>query len=1005
MVKPPTARSTIPGVGRLGLVEPTAPDELATLGWVNSESVELLWSLSRAANADLALRTLARLRDGLGADGWAELDGALRSDTGLRGRLFGVIGASSALGDHLVSDPATWQLLRGDLVLPTRKELTGELLAAVEAVPDTTASETNLVYRAAVTGPDAVQALRRTYRNQMLVLAAADLAAVVENEPVLPYQTVGHQLSDMADAALTAALAVAVATIHPDGPCESRLAVIAMGKCGARELNYVSDVDVVFVAEPADSCASRLAGELMRIGSSAFFEVDAALRPEGKRGELVRTLDSHIAYYKRWAKTWEFQALLKARPATGDLELGQRYVEALNPMVWTAAEREDFVPEVQAMRRRVEEMVPPELREREIKLGRGSLRDVEFAVQLLQLVHGRADESLRVQSTIDALTALAAGGYIGRDDAANLTASYEFLRLIEHRLQLQKLKRTHTLPPADDEEGLRWLARAAHMRPDGRTDSLGVLNAEIKRNAHRIRRLHAKLFYRPLLESVARLDKEALRLGPDAAVRQLAALGYAAPENALGHLKALTSGASRKGRIQALLLPTLLEWLSDTPDPDAGLLAYRRLSDAMMDAEWYLRMLRDEGAVAQRLMIVLGSSAYLPDLLIKAPDVLRLFADGPNGPRLLDVEPGDVFRGILASSARYEDPTRAVAAARSLRRHELARVASADVLGMLDVPQVCRALSSVWAAVLGASLAAVIRASEAEMGESAPASLAVIGMGRLGGGELGYGSDADVLFVCEPRPGADETRAVKWANMVADRVRTLLGAPSTDPPLEVDTGLRPEGRNGPVVRTLASYQAYYRQWAQAWEIQALLRAHAVTGDEDLGLRFLHMIDEFRYPEGGVSEAAVREIRRIKARVDSERLPRGADPATHTKLGRGGLADVEWTVQLIQLRHAHEVAALHNTSTLQSLDAIGAAELLAETDVELLRDAWLTATKARNALVLVRGKPTDQLPGPGRVLSAVAQVAGWPGGDANEFLDHYLRVTRRAKAVVERAFGA
>jgi glutamate-ammonia-ligase adenylyltransferase len=836
-----------------------------------------------------------------------------------------------------------------------------------------------------------------------MLLAAADLAATVENEPVVPYQTVGHQLSDLADAALTAALAVAIATVCPEGSCPIRLAVIAMGKCGARELNYVSDVDVVFVAEPADATASRVAGEMMRIGTSAFFEVDAALRPEGKRGELVRSLESHITYYKRWAKTWEFQALLKARPMTGDMELGRQYSEAMSPMVWIASEREDFVPEVQAMRRRVEEMVPPELRERELKLGRGSLRDVEFAVQLLQLVHGRADSSLHVQSTVDALTALAAGGYVGRDDAANLTASYEFLRLLEHRLQLQKLKRTHTLPPPDDEEALRWLARAAHMRPDGRLDSLGVLRAEIKRNSHRIRRLHAKLFYRPLLESVARMDKEALVLGPEAAVRQLAALGYTAPEHALGHLTALTSGASRKGRIQALLLPTLLESLADTPDPDAGLLAYRRLSDALVDQTWFLRLLRDEAAVAERLMTVLGSSAYLPDLLIKAPDVIRLFADSPSGPRLVEPKPEDVARGILTASGRHSDPNRAVAAARSLRRHELARIASADILGMLDVPAVCKALSSVWAAVLNASLSAVIKASVTELGTEAPASFSVIGMGRLGGGELGYGSDADVLFVCEPREGVDETVAVKWANSIADKVRKLLGAPSTDPPLEVDTGLRPEGRNGPMVRTLESYDAYYAKWAQAWEIQALLRAHPVAGDPELGLRFLHMIDKTRYPEGGVSDAAVREIRRIKARVDSERLPRGADPATHTKLGRGGLADIEWTVQLLQLRHADKIESLHNTSTLETLDAIGAAELLSEGDVELLRDAWITATKARNCLVLVRGKPTDQLPGPGRVLAAVAQVAGY-GDDAGEFLDNYLRITRRAKAVVERVFG-
>ncbi|MGA9872648.1 MAG: bifunctional [glutamine synthetase] adenylyltransferase/[glutamine synthetase]-adenylyl-L-tyrosine phosphorylase [Rhodococcus sp. (in: high G+C Gram-positive bacteria)] len=1014
MVRPPTSRSVVPGAARLGLVESTAPADLQKLGWVGEKSLELLWSLSRAANADLALRTVVRLQESLG-DAFAELDAALRSDKGLRGRLLGLVGASSALADHLVSDAQSWQLLatpdgghagpRNRVDLPSKEQLTQELLDAVRAVPETGENAADTLYRAGIIGPDAVSALRKTYRDQVMVLAAADLAATVENEPVVPYQLVGTQLSDMADAALTAALAVAVATVCPDRPCPVRLAVVAMGKCGARELNYVSDVDVVFVAEPADAVASRIAGEMMRIGSSAFFEVDAALRPEGKRGELVRTLDSHVAYYKRWAKTWEFQALLKARPMTGDLELGHDYVAALNPMVWLASQREDFVPEVRAMRRRVEEMVPPELREREIKLGRGSLRDVEFAVQLLQLVHGRTDESLRVLGTVDALAALTDGGYIGRDDAANLTASYEFLRLLEHRLQLQRMKRTHTLPPQDDEEALRWLARAAHMRPDGNRDSLGVLNAEIKRNAQRIRRLHAKLFYRPLLDSVVKFDSDTVRLTPDAAVRQLAALGYATPENALGHLRALVGAGTRRGQIQAVLLPTLLEWLADTPDPDAGLLNYRRLCEAAVEQTWFLRTLRDEGAVAQRLMIVLGSSAYVPDLLIKAPEVIRLFADGPTGPRLLDAEPEETYRAILSSSGRYEDPVRAINAARALRRHELARVASADILGMLDVPQVCRALSSVWAAVINAALAAAIRASVTERGEPAPATLAVIGMGRLGGGELGYGSDADVLFVCEPTEGAEETVAVKWANGIADRIRKLLGAPSTDPPLEVDTGLRPEGRNGPVVRTLASYQAYYAQWAQAWEVQALLRAHQVAGDEDLGIRFLLMADKVRYPEGGVSQEAVREIRRIKARIDSERLPKGADPATHTKLGRGGLADIEWTVQLIQLRHAHDIPALHNTSTLQSLDAIGAAELMSETDIELLREAWILATKARNALVLVRGKPTDQLPRPGHVLSAVAKVAGWKNGDAGEFLDNYLRVTRRAKAVVERTFGA
>jgi glutamate-ammonia-ligase adenylyltransferase len=1012
-VVPPGAtrgRSRIPSAGRLGFLDEEAGARLSELGWNNEASVELLWSLSRSPDADAALKTLIRLRAEIG-DEWAELDRLLRERPCLRGRLFAVIGASTALGDHLVAEPSTWRLLNCD-ELPTPEQMRTELLAAVEAVPEPALSETgDLVYRAAVIGPQAPLRLKLAYRNLLLQLAARDVASTVEDEPVLPFVEVCEYLSDLADAALTAALAVGVAEVlgppsDDAAPLEHRIGVMAMGKCGARELNYVSDVDIIFVSEPADNISNRIAGEMMRVGSLAFFDVDAALRPEGKQGTLTRTLESHITYYKRWAKTWEFQALLKARPMTGDLRLCAEYVAALSPMVWTACERDDFVPEVQAMRRRVEASVPEGMRERELKLGRGGLRDVEFAVQLLQMVHGRVDESLRVQSTVDALTALKDGGYVGRDDGANLTASYEFLRLLEHRLQLQRLKRTHLLPALDDEEAMRWLARAAHMRPDGEHDVTQVLRDEIRRVSSRVRRMHEKLFYRPLLDAVTRFDTDELRLSDTAAVRRLAALGYVKPENALGHLRALVSAAGRRGQIQELLLPTLLEWLAGTPDPDAGLLNYRKLCDAIIDREWFLRLLRDEGVVAQRLMMVLGSSAYLPELLMRAPDVIRMYVDGADGPRLIEPDPEDTAKGLIASAARYSDPKRAIAAARSLRRAELARIASADILGMLDVPEVCRALSSVWAAVLNAALNAVIAASIAERGEPAPARIAVIGMGRLGGGELGYGSDADVLFVCQPVADGDEaeTVAVKWANTIAEQVRSLLGTPSLDPPLEVDAGLRPEGRNGPLVRSLASYQAYYKQWAQPWEIQALLRAHQVAGDNDLGLEFLHVIDKTRYPEGGIDAAAVREIRRIKARVDSERLPRGADPATHTKLGRGGLSDIEWTVQLEQLKYAHKYPSLHNTSTLQTLDAIAEAGLLDLEDVVKLKEAWLTATETRNALVLVRGKPTDQLPSSGPVLRSVAHVAGWPDGDAGGFLDHYLRVTRRAKAVVVEVFG-
>ncbi len=849
-----------------------------------------------------------------------------------------------------------------------------------------------------------VPRLSALYRDHLLVLAALDLAATVEDEPVLPFTVVGAQLADTADAVLAASLRAAEATVCGDRT-PPRLAVIAMGKCGARELNYVSDVDIIFVAEQADTLSTRVATEMMRVASTACFEVDAGLRPEGRSGELVRTVESHVAYYKRWAKTWEFQALLKARATAGDAELGKRYLAELMPMVWIACEREDFVGEVQAMRRRVEQLVPSDVRSRELKLGSGGLRDVEFAVQLLQLVHGRGDESLHVASTVDALAALGAGGYVGREDTANLTASYEFLRLLEHRLQLQRLKRTHLLPEVDDEEAVRWLARAAHIRPDGRHDAAGVLREELKHQNVRVSQLHAKLFYQPLLESIGPPGLEiAHGMTSEAAERQLAALGYEGPQTALKHMSALVNQSGRRGRVQSVLLPRLLNWMSYTPDPDAGLLSYRRLSEALASETWYLSTLRDKPAVARRLMTVLGTSTFVPDLLMRAPRVIQDYGDGPAGPKLLETEPAVVARALVASAARHADPVRAIAGARTLRRRELARIGSADLLGMLEVRDVCKALTSVWVAVLQSALDTLTRAHLPEDAH-APAAIAVIGMGRLGGAELGYGSDADVMFVCEPAGGVDDSAAVKWATPIAEQVRTLLGTPSVDPPLEVDANLRPEGRSGALVRTLGSYTAYYEQWAHPWEIQALLRAHAVAGDEELGQRFLLMADKTRYPRGGVSAETVHEIRRMKARVESERLPRGADPNTHTKLGRGGLADIEWTVQLLQLQHAHEIPALHNTSTLESLDVIAETGLVPADEVEQLRLAWLTATRARNALVLVRGKPTDQLPGPGRQLNAVAVAAGWHNDDGSEFLDNYLRVTRRAKAVVRKVFGS
>ncbi len=276
-------------------------------------------------------------------------------------------------------------------------------------------------------------------------------------------------------------------------------------------------------------------------------------------------------------------------------------------------------------------------------------------------------------------------------------------------------------------------------------------------------------------------------------------------------------------------------------------------------------------------------------------------------------------------------------------------------------------------------------------------------MGRLGGHEAGYGSDADVMFVHDPVEGADLDEAKSSALWIAQLVRQKLGASGADPALEIDAGLRPEGKNGPLVRTFEAYAAYYAKWADTWEAQALLRADASVGDPDLCARFTALIDPLRYPEGGLDEKQVREIRRIKARVDSERLPRGANPNTHLKLGRGGLADVEWTIQLLQMQHAHDVPALRTTRTIDALQAAGDADILCAEDVEALVEAWRLVARIRNGVVLWRAKAAESMVETAADRAGLAHLLGIGQDHTEEMINDYLRVTRRARQVVERVF--
>ena len=699
----------------------------------------------------------------------------------------------------------------------------------------------------------------------------------------------------------------------------------------------------------------------------------------------MRTLDSHLAYYDRWAKDWEFQALLKARPLAGSAELGERYVSSVAPKIWSSASRSNFVEQVQRMRERVTENIPGDDVEFQIKLGPGGLRDIEFTVQLLQLVHGLVDDTVHTKGTLESLARLSEAGYVGRDEAQSFAENYRFLRLLEHRMQLRDLSRTHLMPR--DEAGQRVLARAS-----GLWNTADEVVSHWQQTKLDVRELHERLFYRPLLAAVAKLPEETHQLTSDQAEARLAAIGFRDPQGSLKHIAALTNGVSRRAAIQRALLPVMLQWLSEGANPDHGLLTFRLLSEQLGESHWFLRMLRDSAGAAQRLTKVLSGSRYVSDLMELIPESAAWF----DGDEELAPTPQDVLEAeVLAILARHHgDDDTARKAVRSMRRREVLRLAIGGILNVLTIDQISQGLSDVTTASLNGYLGIALRETEHNP------EFAVIAMGRYGGQELGFDSDADVIYVYRPTAECEGEQAQKRAERIVLRIKELVEDPRL--PFDIDTDLRPEGKNGAIARSLESYTAYYARWSLMWEAQALLRARAVLGPEKLQEDMMKLIDSVRYPDG-ISVDDVREIRRIKARVEAERLPQGADPSRHVKLGRGSLSDVEWTVQLLQLQFAHSHPALKTTSSVGALRAAVAAGLIEETDAQKLIEAWIFSSRVRSGITIWADKATDVLPQDTRDLEGIARLLNYPPGSATRLEEDYLSITRRCRQVVERVF--
>jgi len=815
-------------------------------------------------------------------------------------------------------------------------------------------------------------ALRRWKRREILRIAARDLMGFAD----MP--AVGRELAGLASACLDAAHRI----VDP----QVTFAVIGMGKLGGAELNYSSDVDVLFVHEGDAQEADRAGRALLALMTTPtedgiVFRADADLRPEGRAGAVSRNLDSYRAWYERWARAWEFQALIKARAVAGDLELGSRFVELTRPFVWSDALDPDAVREVRVMKARAEEELKRKgLTERELKRGRGGIRDIEFAVQLLQLVHGRQDESIRSRTTLDALQQLAQGAYVEHEDADQLSDAYIFLRTVEHRLQLWDEQQTHTLPT--DRGALTRLVRVMGYRDTPNETAIEAFEAAHRSRQSTVRRIHERLFFAPILETLA----GAGTLAPDALEERLAAFGFVDTAHTRAALRELTQGMTRHSRVMQQLLPIVLDWLSATPDPDLGLLQLRKLAEGPARAAALAATFRDMPGAAERACRVLGSSRLAGDALLRQPEVVELLGDD----EWVGRERGrDELMDVALETLQWrDDVTARRQGLRRFKRLQLLRIAARDILGLGFIEGTARELSDLAESCIQAALRAL----------DPPLPFAVIGMGRLGGHELSYASDIDVLFVYGGTGAADFEVAERTATALMAEIGATTAEGQT---FRIDANLRPEGKKGPLARSLDGYREYYDRWLMVWERQSLLRARPVAGDSDVGERFMKLVAPY-VDRDPFPEEDAREVRRIKARVERERIPPGEDPQFHLKLGKGGLADVEFTVQLLQLQHGARHPEIRTPATMDALERLHGAGLLTGEDATLLADAYRFCERARNARFLVTSRPGDALP-TGADAARVARLLGYVHRPESALRDDYRRVTRRARRVVERVF--
>jgi glutamate-ammonia-ligase adenylyltransferase len=829
-----------------------------------------------------------------------------------------LLGFSTAAADFLVAHPEEAEALVG-LRMCSRTQLDAELGVDVGRL-----------------GP--MNGLRLFRRRALLRVAARDLQGA-------PFGRIVEEVSNIAEACLTEASRRAA----PSG-----LAVVGLGKLGGAELNYASDVDVVFVHEGSGAArqeeAGREAAKIIKLLSEPTAEgialrVDPTLRPGGRGGALSRSLAAMREYYGGQAATWERQALVKARPVAGDRSLGEAFVEMVAPFVYPAELAPQAIDEVRRVKVRLEEYIRARGKAAvEVKRGWGGIRDVEFAVQLLQIVHGRRDERLRDPNTLGALAKLAEEGYVAEPDAEALASAYRFLRTLEHRLQIVRDLQTHELPA--DRTSRRRLARSLGL------DGPEALKAEYERQTAVVRGLHERLFYRPLLEAFAGPTVPRPGMEREATEELLGGLGFRQPAAAYEVLDRLVDPSTRIGKVLAHVFPVMAPALALASNPDAALVRLERVAESIGTARNLADALATDPGTARRLAHTVSASSFATDLLVAQPSRIRSLEER--------AEHSDAAGALVSVVGRW--------AAREL-----------------DPKETGRALAVVGDRITRETLEAAVP----------DLPFAVVGLGKLGAEELNFASDLDVVFVYEGAGPEELRRGAELGERVLAGIR--------DAGWEPDADLRPEGRSGPLARSMAAFLEYWERYAGTWEFQSLLRARFVAGDPALGRRFCSLAGDLAYPEH-LSLDLAAEILRMRERIERERV-RPLDSGTfHFKLGYGSLADVQFAVELLLMRHGSRHPEVRARRTLEAIEKLAQARLIEDSVALALGDAFVFLSNVKNALEVDRRVHAEALPPSPEDQTALARRLGYEEYPRQSFLEDYRRITRRARRAMERVFA-